>query len=378
MRSHRIKEITVFCSGDSSKKSTWSSLPYNFTENLLSRGIKVNRVDISESENAKWWFDRTIRRVARKIQPATTYEYYRSLGHFWRTRQIIKNALTHYPAADANLFFSFSHSSTGLSDKPSILLCDWTHHYNITHFLGRKPDFFERASIKREDQVIKRASLVVSTFPEVTDYITARYPSSNACYFGKGFWQMKTPVQSEIMPQKLVSKDILFIGNTRYREGAESLICAYQKIKNDLPGIQLHIIGMGAEQFPNSPDGVHFYGYLNKDVPEQEELYYSLLKRARVFVNTTPKLGSAGAMLEAMIFFTPIITTPADYMRTLFGDQIGFGHYCWDETLETLCSKIYAVFETNSYNSLCAHAHTSVNDFSFSACVDQILNRIKA
>jgi glycosyltransferase involved in cell wall biosynthesis len=330
MNSPKIKEVTVFTAGDSQKKSTWSSLPYNLTENLLSRGIQVNRVDISESENAKWWFDRTIRRVARRIYPKTTYEYYRSLGHFWRTRQKIKTALTCYPHADANLFLTFSHSSMGLSDKPSILLCDWTHHYNITHFLGREPDFFELGSIKREDKVINRAGLVVSTFPDVTEYMTARYQNANVCYFGKGFWQMKTPVQSEIMPQKLMSKDILFIGNTRYREGAGSLISAYQKVKNDLPGIQLHIVGMRSEEFPNCPEGVHFYGFLNKDIPEQEELYYSLLKRARVFVNTTPKLGSIGAMIESMQFFTPVIAVPEKYMLSYFGERIEFGHYCMD------------------------------------------------
>jgi len=376
MSSHRIKEITVFCSGDSKKKSTWSSLPYNLTENLLSRGIKVNRVDICESENAKWWFDRTIRRVARRIYPKTTYEYYRSLGHFWRTRQKIKTALTLYPHADANLFFTFSHSSAGLSDKPSILLCDWTHHYNITHFLGREPDFFELGSIKREGQVINRASLVVSTFPDVTQYMTDRYQNANVCFFGKGFWHMKTPVQSEIMPQKLVSKDILFIGNTRYREGADSLICAYQKVKNDLPGIQLHIVGMRSEEFPNCPEGVHFYGFLNKDIPEQEELYYSLLKRARVFVNTTPKLGSIGAMIESMQFFTPVIAVPEKYMLSYFGERIEFGHYCMDNSLETLYSKIKAVLKANDYTSLCEKAHAAVSRYPKSNCVDQLLSKI--
>lgn len=376
MNSPKIKEVTVFTAGDSQKKSTWSSLPYNFTENLISKGIKVNRVNISESEKAKWWFDRTIRRVARRIYPKTTYEYYRSLGHFWRTRQKIKSALTRFPDADANLFFTFSHSSTGLSDKPSILLCDWTHHYNITHFLGREPDFFERGSIKREGQVINRASLVVSTFPDVTDYMKSRYKNANICYFGKGFWQMKTPVQSEIMPQKLVSKDILFIGNTRYREGADSLICAYQKVKNDLPGIQLHIVGMRSEEFPNCPEGVHFYGFLNKDIPEQEDLYYSLISRAKVFVNTTPKLGSVGAMYEAMQFFTPVIAAPEKYMLLLFGRKIEFGLYCMDDSLEALSSKIMAVFNANNYTSICASSHAAVSRFPKSSCVDQLLSKI--
>lgn len=378
MSGQKIKEATVFCSGDSRKKSTWSGLPYLFTDSLLSKGIQVNRVDISESPNAKWWFDRTIRRIVRRIHPATTYEYFRSGVHFWRTRQKIKNALRDYPNSDANFFLTYSHSSSAFSEKPAILLSDWTYHYNITHFLGRKPDFFERSTIKREDHEINRASLVFSTFPDVTNYMVQRYKNKNIHFIGKSSFSMRFPSESEIIPLKNVSKDILFIGNSRYREGAESLMSAYQKVKTDLLGIQLHIIGMRNEEFPYCPDGVHFYGYLNKDVPKQEELYYSLLKRARVFVNTTPKLASAGAMVEAMNFFTPIIITPTNYMTNLFGDKIDFGHYCSHDSLEILCAKIKAVFETKDYASLCANAHSSVAGFSFLSRVEQILDRIQA
>jgi hypothetical protein len=45
----KIKEITVFTIGDSKKMSTWSNVPFFFTETLISKGVKVNRVDIGQS-----------------------------------------------------------------------------------------------------------------------------------------------------------------------------------------------------------------------------------------------------------------------------------------------------------------------------------------
>src|SRR5512141_2155738 len=44
---HQFREITVFTCGDSSKPRTWSNIPYFFTQTLISKGLKVNRVDIS-------------------------------------------------------------------------------------------------------------------------------------------------------------------------------------------------------------------------------------------------------------------------------------------------------------------------------------------
>ena len=376
MSKPKIKEVTVFTAGDSQKKSTWSSFPYNLTENLLSRGIRVNRIDISESEKAKWWFDRTIRRVARRIHPKTTYEYYRSVGHYLRVKKKIQQAILDFTETDVNIFMTFSHSAIGLTPKPTVMLCDWTYHYNITHFLGRAPDIFERSSIKREDRVVSRADMVVSTFPDVTDYMKSRYPRTNVLYFGKGFCFIQKAKECEIMPQKFTSKDMLFIGNYRYLEGAKHLISAYKKLQSDIPDIRLHIVGMSKEQLPDCPKGVICYGYLNKDNPQEQELYYKLLKKAKVFVNTTPKLGSLGAMLEALYFFTPVITTPQDYMVINFGDKLEFGHYCRDNSLETLCSNIKHIFQNQKYASLCANAHASVKGFSISSCIDEIINDI--
>jgi len=62
----KIKELTIFTSGDSGKISTWSNIPYFFTQTLLSKGIKINRVNISPSIFFSKFFNLTIYLVIKK------------------------------------------------------------------------------------------------------------------------------------------------------------------------------------------------------------------------------------------------------------------------------------------------------------------------
>ena len=43
-----VKEIIFFSFGSSLNASTWSNIPYMFTRALVDRGIKVDRVDLSQ------------------------------------------------------------------------------------------------------------------------------------------------------------------------------------------------------------------------------------------------------------------------------------------------------------------------------------------
>src|SRR5664280_1046497 len=78
----KINEITVFASGNSKDIRTWSNVPYFFTETLLTKGIKVNRVDLSPSSFLKGIFNLTIKLVINRINKDTTYNYFRSFTHF--------------------------------------------------------------------------------------------------------------------------------------------------------------------------------------------------------------------------------------------------------------------------------------------------------
>jgi hypothetical protein len=87
-----MNEVIVFTNGDSSKLSTWSNVPYCFTETLIRRGIRVHRVDINPRPRLRKWFNRWVMPFVRRISPDTTYDYFRSFIHYLDVKQRIRAA----------------------------------------------------------------------------------------------------------------------------------------------------------------------------------------------------------------------------------------------------------------------------------------------
>ena len=94
----------------------------------------------------------------------------------------------------------------------------------------------------------------------------------------------------------------MFIGDAKYVEGLQVLILAYMLLKKSFPELTLTIVGHETAYLEPLPDGVISYGYLDKGQESSRELFYSLLKQARIYVNTTPKWGGFSSILEAWIF----------------------------------------------------------------------------
>jgi glycosyltransferase involved in cell wall biosynthesis len=366
----------VFTGGDSSKPSTWSNIPYFFTETLISKGIKVNRVDLSPCPwlNAIYQVALILYKIA---YVDTTYTYDRSLVHFLDTRRRIRKAIQKYGTSQANIFLTFSFSSAGLTQKPAIQVCDWTYDHYINYYKERKPDILEKWSMKREDSQIEGSDLVIPLFPTVASYMRERYRNRNIFYLGNVINSLSTITESRAVEQKTRSNDLLFIGDKKYVAGARSLVKAFIVLKKEYPDLSLNIIGIQAGGLGNLPDGVKCHGYLDKGRQENRELYYALLERAKIYVNTTPKWGAFSAMLEAMYFYTPVIVTPYDEFVETFGAEIGFGAYCENNSLDLLCTKITQIMEDRSYGALCANAHAAVKDFTWDIYIDKMLALMK-
>ena len=179
-----IREVTVFTNGDSTNISTWSNVPFFLTENLISRGIKVNRVDLSPSPVLNKLYSKTWERIIRKIYKNTTYTYFRSLVHFLHTRIRIKKAVKTYTNSQLNIFLTFSFSSTGLTKTPAIQFCDWPYEHYINYRENHKPDLFERRCIRRENSQIEGSHLIFPLFPGVTEYMKERYKNKNIFHLG--------------------------------------------------------------------------------------------------------------------------------------------------------------------------------------------------
>lgn len=96
--------------------------------------------------------------------------------------------------------------------------CDWTDRVVIER-RGRKPKWYEKASLKREDKVIHDADVVYTMFPVCNTHIEELY--------GREFRHLDRNVVNtvydkdynidEVIAKRSVSNDILFIGNHRYK-----------------------------------------------------------------------------------------------------------------------------------------------------------------
>lgn len=370
-----IREVTVYTNGDSSKISTWSNVPFLLTETLQSQGLKVNRVNLYPRRIPEKVYNLFVDRIVRRFYPMTSYSYFRSLLHYYDVKLRVWQAVRKFKGSDAELFLTYSFSALGISSKPSVLFCDRTYEIYIQQFLKRAPDSLERKSIEREEAMVRNADTVISLYPAVAEILRERFPKTNVAYLGNVINCVIDPPSQEIITQKRVSRNILFIGGPHYIQGAECLIEAFSLLKIKMPEIQLDIVAMDSSMFKSLPSGVTCHGYLDKSDFDGRQKYYSLLKDAKLLVNTTPMWSGFSSMIEAMYFYTPVITSLYDEFSETFGLNLKFGEYCENKPA-ILEEKIEKVFTTDEYEMMCLNAHDAVKDFTWSDYVRKIVGII--
>lgn len=377
MQGNCPKEITVYTCGDSNNISTWSNVPYLFTKTLEEKGYKLHRVDISPNKIINHLFDTTSYLIFKRIlKRKACPEFHRTWLHRLITYNRIKKATKQYPNIQFNLFLSFAFYNK-FSTKPNILWCDWTDRVVIERF-GREPKFYERASLCHEDIVMKKADKVYTMFPKCKEHMEELY-RREIIYINRNV--VNTVFEGEFNIKeniriRLLSKKILFIGNIRYIGAAKELIQAYNILKEKDKSLELHIIGMTREQLKVNDKNIHCYGYLNKGIKEERDLYYSLLHGCKVFVNPAQQWGGYSSSVEAMYYGCPIIVAPYDDFVCEFGKEIDFGKYTDGKELhETIASILEA--EKNKYTLLCTNAHNRVSDYTWSNYIDAFIESLK-
>ena len=172
-------------------------------------------------------------------------------------------------------------------------------------------------------------------------------------------------------------KAILFVGKKHYRQGAEQLLVAFRRLQEKMPDAELHIIGMTADQLRNVPDGVICHGYLDKGKREDCYIYYDLMSKCRLFINTTPKWGAFSASVEAMYHYMPVIVSPYSEFVNTFGECIEFGRYHQEQDgADGLCRQMVELLADDDFDSLAEAAHQAVAEMTWSHFTNRILNRI--
>ena len=372
-----LKEITVFAlNGNPRDITTWSNIPYFLVKSLEDKGIKVNCVALNPSRLLYGIYRHLLKYLYIDYLKNSTYTYFRSYMHFIDINQKIKKNVREYSNSDAFIFTTFSFSAYKYTSKPTILLCDWNYEYYLNYFKNRKPKFFEIQSIKRENKQIQNSEIVISLYPGVKEYMSYKN-SKNILYFGSvinSIYSISSPL--DIIRGKDKSNSLLFIGKKHYNEGAVELIKAFSKLKNEKKNLKLHIIGMESNDFDSLPDDVICYGYLNKSIERERELYYSLLYNAKLIINTTPMWGGFSSIIEAMYYYNPVITSPYKEFILTFGEEIQFGNYVTNR-----CDEIYRnvkdLMNNPNYNEYCLKAHEAVKLFTWENYIFNLINLLR-
>lgn len=369
-----MKEVLLFTCGNSNDISTWSNVPYLFSKTLEKNGYKLNRVDISPNRTINKLFNKASYTIFKRIlKRKACPEFHRTWLHRFITYRRIKRATKLYPNIQFNLFLSFAFYNK-YSTRPNVLWCDWTDRIVIKR-LGREPKFYERRSLRHEDNVMQKADKVYTMFPKCKEHMEELYGREiiylnrnvvNTVYDG-GF------NIDENINIRYNSNRILFIGNIRYIGAAKQLVKAYNMLKEKNRDIELHIIGMTNEQMNVDDNNIHCYGYLRKNIKEERELYYSLLHSCKVFVNPAQQWGGYSSTIEAMFYGSPIIVAPYDDFVCEFGENINFGRYTNDKEELHKTIKIILNAGKEDYHALCINAHKRVSDYTWSNYVDEFL-----
>ena len=354
--------IIVISTEDSSSLDSWSNVPYMFCKTLRENQYYVIPFTIRENSLL-----RNIIFILRKFlflitSHKTTWDYSRSIIHFYHARyQINKFCKTN--EHDAILILSLSFGPSCSAKKPLFMFGDWSYGFLLEKKLNRKPDFFEKDAIKRENKLLKQADIVITHFLVAKDYINKILPEVKAYHIGTFINAIENPDKLDLV-RKARSENILFIGKPHYIDGAKALLEAFKKIKIINPKLTLDIIGIERTALTKIPEGVTYHGYLSKSNDTERSKYYSLLRNASVFVNTNPKIASFSAALEAMYFYTPIIITKTDEMIDTFGERISFGKYFYQDE-ESLEKCILDLINSANYSEIAINAHLQSSTYSW-------------
>ena len=379
-----IKEIIFFANGDPRSASMWSNVPACFVKELELRNIVVHTINLDTHPFVGAVYNLLFRRILKiLLKPIgiTPVWYFNSRIYNFLGYRKIKKAVTMYPSADYCFFINylFYNKFNGI---PSLLLSDWPQTFDLNRD-GHKDSLLYKRVYKQEKDAIEHAKHVISIFKVRAMEMCISYPCAKVSFLGGNVINnLSGEILNEknILEKKEKSNSILFIGKPdRYLSSAKLLIEVYLEMKKkpSFAKLRLNIIGITSKQLGNVPMGVQCYGFLHKDVESECQLYYNLLKEAKVIVNPTPHWAAYSAMIEAMYYYTPVVVSPYDAFVDEFGKDISFGVYNGNFSTVTVSTNIMALLKSSNYFQMCIEAHRVVKDYTWSVYVDKVLNLLK-
>jgi len=354
------------CTTATSKKyKSWSNIPYLLHKNFERSGYKVKNFVLREFQPIKFLFNLPVRVLIKFFGLKTTYYYVRTPLHFFFT--YIYSQYIRFLSDDNDIMIvqGFSYPPHNNKNK-MLILGDWPSSYLFDHFLKRKPSKMEKRSIAREDRVIERADAVVTLFPNVHKYMLNRYQNKNIYYFGNVVnIDAEVIIPLDILTIKKKSQKILFIGKPFYLAGANELISAVEHLRGQGYKLNVDIVGIEPNLINKKFDWLSVHGYLDKGKLADKHKYYTLLKNAKLFINTTPSWNAFQATLEAMYFYTPIVVRVNESLTQTFPKLEGFSYLVAERNEDLEKEIIKSIEHSGEYLEKCKQAHKAAKPYTW-------------
>lgn len=366
--------------GPASLPETWSGVPYCLLLELKRRNIKVFEIDLEPHSYIKWLYNRIIMPFVSIFVSKGELSIYRSV--FFRIYRyvVLKKRLRMYCSADIILGVSSFNISVPKTSKPVILFSDWPLSYDF-YKKGIDVGLYQKHYIALEERYMRNADLIISLFPTCAKYINSRLNIKKALALGVNVVNnLSLPPRPDIVQIKKRNNKLVFIGRHHYLSGAIELLDAYNKLVEVIPNLELDVVGLRANDFPNAivnklKGEVRFWGYLDKGNVEQCKTYYDILNNASLYVNTTPGWVGYTSMIEAMYFYTPVVVYPCVEFIDEFGEQLDFGVYM--DSSKELFEVIQLLLNENEYYQIAHNAHKRVQDYTWPHFTDKLLATIE-
>jgi|APSaa5957512576_1039674.scaffolds.fasta_scaffold04174_2 glycosyltransferase involved in cell wall biosynthesis len=358
-------KIYLCTTATSKKYKSWSNIPYLLHKNFEKKNYKVKNFVLREFLPIKFLFNLPVRLLIKFFNLKTTYYYVRTPLHFFFTYLYSQYIRFVSKDDDVMVVQGFSYPPHNNKNK-MLILGDWPSSYLFDNFLKRKPSKMEMKSIAREDRVIESANAVITLFPNVHEYMLKRYQNKNIYYFGNVVnIDAEVVIPLDILAIKKNSKNLLFIGKPFYLDGANKLISAVENLRAQGYELNVDIVGIESSLISKKFDWLTIHGYLDKGKPSDKHKYYALLEGAKLFINTTPSWNAFQATLEAMYFYTPIVSRSNESLVQTFPELEGFS-YIVEERNKDLEKEIIKSLECKEqYLEKCENSHKAVKPYTW-------------
>ena len=371
-----MKKIIVISEGDPYNPKTWSNIPYFLVKNLKLNGNTVYTINLGINKYINFIFNKVFYPFIQIIDGKDSeYKLNRTKIYERYCEYKIRKCLKIIDNPDVIISTSYSFAPKISENYKIILLCDWTFEYHIQNYKKRIPTKLEMKAIYRQEEILNRADLIISLFPNIAEVMKQKF--SKVKYIGN---VINVSENLNInLENKYKSNSILFIGGKRYLSGAKTLIQAVSYLNEKL-NLKLHvnIIGLTNDDLlvKNVPY-VYCYGYLNKLNKNDDDIYYDLITKSKICINTTPTWAGFSSIIEAMYLYTPIITSKYDSFHETFGNRFNPNYYCKNDYI-MLSKKILEVYNMSkaNYLDLCNNMRELVSDMSWDGYVKKLEKEI--